>query len=395
MTTEPEHHGFRRLAHGRRAASPADAAPATRRSTRTERTARSREEAEPFARMRPTPGRRAVLALLWGVAIAVLAVDQLTKLWAVASLSDGHRVNVIGDWLTLYLIRNPGAAFSFATGQTWIFTIIAVAVAVIVVRVSHRLASRAWAVTLGLVLGGAVGNLIDRLVRSPGIFRGHVVDFISYGSLFIGNVADIAIVVAAFTIMALSLVGLSLDGSRASGERRDGEKAAAAVLGEGPASPSSPSGGTAAGARGDEGRPALELAEPDDRDGERASDDGLTAAEGAEPERGQADGVTPLGSNGLEDAEDAEDTSAADPLAPEEAEQDLAADAATGHGDATTALGRALDEDTTGLGHASLESEPDEVLDPVEAPGGRSQHHVAEQQRRAEALESEDEVPLL
>ena len=385
MTTEPEHHGFRRLAHGRRAASPADAAPATRRSTRTERTARSREEAEPFARTRAVPGGRAVLALLWGVAIAVLAVDQLTKLWAVASLSDGHRVNVIGDWLTLYLIRNPGAAFSFATGQTWIFTIIAVAVAVIVVRVSQRLASRAWAVTLGLVLGGAVGNLIDRLVRSPGIFRGHVVDFISYGSLFIGNVADIAIVVAAFTIMALSLVGLSLDGSRASGERRDGEKAAAAVLGEGPASPSSPSGGTAAGARGDEGRPALEIAEDPHQhvEGETLHQDGT------------ADGRSSLGSNGLEDAEDAEDTSAADPLAPEEAEQDLAADAATGHGDATTALGRALDEDTTGLGHASLESEPDEVLDPVEAPGGRSQHHVAEQQRRAEALESEDEVPLL
>lgn len=326
-----------------------------------------------------------MLALLWGVAIAVLAVDQLTKLWAVASLSDGHRVNVIGDWLTLYLIRNPGAAFSFATGQTWIFTIIAVAVAVIVVRVSHRLASRAWAVTLGLVLGGAVGNLIDRLVRSPGIFRGHVVDFISYGSLFIGNVADIAIVVAAFTIMALSLVGLSLDGSRASGERRDGEKAAAAVLGGDASSPSSASGGTAPGSRTDEGRPALEIAEDPHQhvEGETLHQDGT------------ADGRSSLGSNGLEDAEDAEDTGAAGPLAPEEAEQDLAADAATGHGDATTAVGRALDEDTTGLGHASLESEPDEVLDPVEAPAGRSQHHVAEQQRRAEALESEDEVPLL
>lgn len=381
MTTEPEPHGSRRRAHGRRAKSPADAGTATTRSARTRAAARTVAEAEPFARPRPAPGGRAVLVLLWGVAVAVVAVDQLTKLWAVASLSDGHRVNVLGDWLTLYLIRNPGAAFSFATGQTWIFTIVAVAVAVIVVRVSHRLASRAWAVTLGLVLGGAVGNLIDRLVRSPGIFRGHVVDFISYGSLFIGNVADIAIVVAAFIIMALSLVGLGLDGSRASGERRDGEKAAVAVLGGDAASASSATGGDDGGAgTGDEAeRPALELADE----------------AGAEQEPSTAAGGDALGSNGLEDAEDAEDTGATDLLAPEEAEQDRAADSATGHDDATTAVGRALTGDATGVERASLESEPDEALDPVEAPGGPSQRDVAEQRRRAEALESEDEVPLL
>ena len=390
MTIEPEQHGSRRRAHGRRAASPADAGPATTRTSRPRSSRASHgADAEPFARTHPAPGGRAVLALLWGVAVAVVAADQLTKLWAVAALSDGHRVNVLGDWLTLYLIRNPGAAFSFATGQTWIFTIIAVAVAVIVVRVSHRLASRAWAVTLGLVLGGAVGNLIDRLVRSPGVLRGHVVDFISYGSLFIGNVADIAIVVAAFTIMALSLVGLGLDGSRASGERRDGEKAAVAVLGEGAASPGSASSAGAAEAEAAEpaagDRPALELA---DAPGE--------TADGAAGAADQRLGEDPdLGSSGLEQAEDAEETPGPGALEPEEAEQDLAADAATGHGDATTAVGRALDEDTTGLGHASLESEPDEVLDPVEAPGGRSQHAVAEQRRRAEARESEDEVPLL
>lgn len=388
MTTEPEQHGSRRRAHGQRAKGPADAGPATTRTSRPRSSSASHgADAEPFARTHPAPGGRAVLALLWGVAVAVVAADQLTKLWAVAALSDGHRVNVLGDWLTLYLIRNPGAAFSFATGQTWIFTIIAVAVAVIVVRVSHRLASRAWAVTLGLVLGGAVGNLIDRLVRSPGVLRGHVVDFISYGSLFIGNVADIAIVVAAFTLMALSLVGLGLDGSRASGERRDGEKAAVAVLGEGAASPRSASSASTAEAAepaaGD--RPALELA---DAAGETA--DGAAGAADQRP------GEDPdLGSNGLEDAEDAEETRAADGLAPEEAEQDRAADAATGHDDAATAVGRSLDEDVTGVEHASLESEPDEALDPVEAPGdGPSQDAVAAQRRRAEALESEDEVPL-
>lgn len=387
MTIEPEQHGSRRRAHGRRAASPADAGPATTRTSRPRSSRASHgADAEPFARTHPAPGGRAVLALLWGVAVAVVAADQLTKLWAVAALSDGHRVNVLGDWLTLYLIRNPGAAFSFATGQTWIFTIIAVAVAVIVVRVSHRLASRAWAVTLGLVLGGAVGNLIDRLVRSPGVLRGHVVDFISYGSLFIGNVADIAIVVAAFTIMALSLVGLGLDGSRASGERRDGEKAAVAVLGEGAASPGSASSAGAAEAAepaaGD--RPALELA---DAPGETAD-----GAAGAADQRLCED--PDLGSSGLEQAEDAEETPGPGSLAPEEAEQDLAADAATGRPDAATAVTRPLHDDAVGVDRASLESEPDEALDPVEAPGGPSQHAVAEQRRRAEARESEDEVPL-
>ncbi|MBM6979437.1 MAG: signal peptidase II [Actinomyces succiniciruminis] len=159
------------------------------------------------------------LAALWTLAVAVVAVDQLTKVWAVAALSDGHRVRVLGDWLTLTLLRNPGAAFSFATGQTWIFALIAIIVTVVVIRISRRLGSMWWAVALGLVLGGAVGNLIDRLVRAPGVLRGHVVDFIDYGGWFVGNVADIAIVGAAVIIMVLSLRGRELDGSSA-GEGR-------------------------------------------------------------------------------------------------------------------------------------------------------------------------------
>lgn len=154
------------------------------------------------------------LAYLWGTAVAVLAADQLTKIWAVAYLTGAGRTDVIGDLLGLVLVRNPGAAFSLATGQTWIFTIVAGLVIAVVVRVSRRLASTAWAVALGLVLGGAVGNLVDRLVRSPGLFRGHVVDFIDYGGRFVGNVADIAIVAAAILIVVLSLRGTELDGSR-------------------------------------------------------------------------------------------------------------------------------------------------------------------------------------
>nr|WP_300337680.1 signal peptidase II [Actinomyces sp.] len=171
-----------------------------------------------------------VLAL-WLVAAGVVLIDQLTKAWAASALADGHRVALLGDLLGLVLVRNPGAAFSFATGQTWVFTIVALVVTVIVLRASRRLASRWWAVTLGLVLGGAVGNLIDRLLRAPGVFRGHVVDFIDYGGYFVGNVADIAIVVAAVAVVALSLYGLELDGTRSSqdGQARDGGQAAEAV----------------------------------------------------------------------------------------------------------------------------------------------------------------------
>ena len=86
---------------------------------------------------------------------------------------------------------------------------------VIIVRVSRNLASRSWAVALGLVLGGAVGNLIDRLLREPGFLRGHVIDFIDYGGYFVGNVADIAIVLAAAGIIVLSLGGWEIDGTRA------------------------------------------------------------------------------------------------------------------------------------------------------------------------------------
>ncbi|NDR52771.1 signal peptidase II [Actinomyces sp. 565] len=176
---------------------------------------------DPGAASAKSPGlaTRRYTAFVWLLAAAVLVADQLTKVWAVAALSGGRRVHLLGDWLTLVLVRNPGAAFSFATGQTWIFGLIAIAVTVAVARMSRRLGSAWWAAALGLVLGGAVGNLIDRLVRSPGVLRGHVVDFIDYGGWFVGNIADIAIVVAAVVIMVLSLRGLELDGTRAGAGR--------------------------------------------------------------------------------------------------------------------------------------------------------------------------------
>ena len=181
---------------------------------------RGRLVSRPATARLPRPSRWIVV--LWCLALGVVVVDQLTKAWAVTVLRGAGRIDLLGHWLGLVLVRNPGAAFSFATGQTWVFTAVAVVVTVIVLRVSRRLGSMWWAVTLGLVLGGAVGNLIDRLAREPGIFRGHVVDFIDYGGLFVGNVADIAIVGAAAAIMALSAAGFEIDGSRAGDHDPDG-----------------------------------------------------------------------------------------------------------------------------------------------------------------------------
>jgi signal peptidase II len=153
------------------------------------------------------------------LALALLAVDQVTKAWAVQTLTVGERSPLIGDLLGLSLLYNPGAALSIATGMTWVLTAIAVVVVVVTVRASRRIGSRGWALALGLLLGGAVGNLVDRFLRDPGPARGHVVDFIAYGDLFVGNVADIAIVGAAGLIMVLSVRGIGLDGTRERGGR--------------------------------------------------------------------------------------------------------------------------------------------------------------------------------
>ncbi|MBD8060650.1 signal peptidase II [Cellulomonas sp. JH27-2] len=152
--------------------------------------------------------------------VLVLLVDQLTKVWALDSLTAGERTDVLGGWLGFELVFNPGAALSIATGMTWLLTLVAAVVVVVIVRASRRIGSALWAVSLGLLLGGALGNLIDRMFRQPGIARGHVVDFIAYGDWFVGNVADIAIVVAAVLIVLAVVLGIHLDGTR-EGQRSD------------------------------------------------------------------------------------------------------------------------------------------------------------------------------
>ena len=148
------------------------------------------------------------------VALGVVLVDQATKFWALRALTPGESIPVVGDVIRLTIIRNPGAAFSIGNQATWVLTLVAVVVLVVVLRSLRRLGHPGWALCLGLLLGGAVGNLIDRLAREPSIGRGHVVDFIDYFGLFIGNVADIAIVTAALLIALLALRGIGVDGRR-------------------------------------------------------------------------------------------------------------------------------------------------------------------------------------
>jgi signal peptidase II len=175
--------------------------------------------------------RRPLAGLLLGIAAAVLAVDLVSKLVVVATLSDRDPLRLLGGALYLTEARNTGAAFSFAEGATVLFTLIAAVVAVVIVRVSRRLFSTGWAVTLGLVLGGAVGNLVDRVFRDPGFLRGGVVDFISlfdpYGRVWpIFNVADSAIVCGGLLGALLAFRGVEFDGGRGGADRGPGDDAA-------------------------------------------------------------------------------------------------------------------------------------------------------------------------
>ena len=160
------------------------------------------------------PDRRRLMFGLILTAVLVIAVDQLSKAWAVEALTGRGRVDLVGDLFGLRLTRNPGAAFSLATGATWIFTILATVVVCIIIRIARDLGSRLWALTLGLLVGGAVGNLLDRLFREPGFARGHVVDFFQLPHWPIFNVADSSIFCAALLIGWLGLRGIGVNGER-------------------------------------------------------------------------------------------------------------------------------------------------------------------------------------
>jgi len=154
------------------------------------------------------------LPVVIGVALTVLTLDVVTKLIVVHTLSGHSPIRLLGGFLTLLLLRNSGAAFSIGTSMTIVFTGIAVAVIVYILRAARRLRSLPWAITLGLLLGGATGNLADRIFRSPGLFRGDVVDWIELPHWPVFNLADSAIVCGGVLAVLLALRGIRLDGSR-------------------------------------------------------------------------------------------------------------------------------------------------------------------------------------
>ncbi|MEU4374435.1 signal peptidase II [Pseudonocardia alni] len=175
----------------------------------------------PTAPIDPAVRRRGV-ALLAGIAAVWLALDLVTKVAAVATLEGQRPVTVIDGFFYLTLLRNPGAAWSMATGYTWVLTIVAVVVVGVIIRIARRLASTGWAIGLGLVLGGALGNLVDRFFRAPGPMRGHVVDMLAFfspdGSVFpVFNIADTGIVCGGILLVLMAVRGIEIDGSRERG----------------------------------------------------------------------------------------------------------------------------------------------------------------------------------
>jgi signal peptidase II len=167
----------------------------------------------------PTTPRPRRIGLFVLIAVLVLAADLLSKVLVVAQIPPTRSVRLLGGALYLVQARNSGAAFSVGTGATVVLTAVAVLVVAIIVRAARRLRSIGWAVALGLVLGGALGNLVDRLFRAPAPGRGHVVDWISLfasdGHIWpIFNVADSCIVIGGCLAVLVSLRGIDLAGAR-------------------------------------------------------------------------------------------------------------------------------------------------------------------------------------
>lgn len=144
--------------------------------------------------------------MIAAVVAAVALLDQVTKTFMVSWLEPGESVAVIGDWFRFRLLFNPGAAFSMGSGSTWLFTVIQIAFIAAVAIYAPRVRDPWLAVGLGLIAGGAAGNLFDRLARPPAFFLGHVVDFVSVGNFAVFNLADAAITVGVVVFIAATLL---------------------------------------------------------------------------------------------------------------------------------------------------------------------------------------------
>lgn len=158
------------------------------------------------------------------VALVVFGFDQFTKYVVVSSMVEGEQISAIGTLLQFHFVKNPGAAFSLASGSTWVFSIAASAVTIFIIGFARRIRSISWAILFGMLLGGTVGNLTDRLFREPGFGVGHVIDFLQvYGFPAIFNIADSFIVASMGLFIILTIRGVGLDGRRTSGRSAETE----------------------------------------------------------------------------------------------------------------------------------------------------------------------------
>ncbi len=170
---------------------------------------------EPQAKVRARKVSVRALIALAVVALAVYGADQVAKFVIVTHLSEGEQVRILGQVLQFHFVKNSGAAFSIASGSTWIFSIAASAVTIFIIGFARRIRSVGWAILFGMLLGGTTGNLTDRLFREPGFGVGHVIDFIQvYGFPAIFNIADSFIVASMGLFIILTLRGVGLDGRR-------------------------------------------------------------------------------------------------------------------------------------------------------------------------------------
>ncbi|WP_338777619.1 signal peptidase II [Streptomyces sp. DG1A-41] len=188
-----------------------DAAPGERADSECTRAPAGGSGSDEAAAGRGRGKRR--IAVLFTVATFAYALDLISKMIVVAKLEHHPPIEIIGDWLKFEAIRNAGAAFGFGEAFTVIFTMIAAAVIVVIARLARKLYSLPWAIALGLLLGGALGNLTDRIFRAPGVFEGAVVDFIAPKHFAVFNLADSAIVCGGILIVLLSFKGLDPDGT--------------------------------------------------------------------------------------------------------------------------------------------------------------------------------------
>jgi signal peptidase II len=156
----------------------------------------------PGARPEPPHGpapsgvpRSARLLATYGTAAAVLVLDQLSKHLVVTTLAGRPPIDLIGSFVQLRYTTNSGGAFSLFTGAPLFFGVMAIVISAGIVYASRRTRPLSMLVVLGLILGGALGNLADRLLRDEGMLRGEVVDFIKVGIWPVFNLADSCVVV--------------------------------------------------------------------------------------------------------------------------------------------------------------------------------------------------------